>query len=188
MENIKRIREYINSLCGYTSEKVLRVLRDATDITPEEKNLIFFYLFPRPLSDKELPKRIIDSRGEKYWGNKDLNITETILIIEAGRTAQYERFIKHLTHAFSDLSKVFPIDGSDICNCCLCGKEIYEATLWRSFSNQYKPEELEEKLFLAYGSTETDQPICLPCMINLCKAVEIYKELDPGFIDWTQRK
>jgi hypothetical protein len=103
------------------------------------------------------------------------------LIIEAGKTEQYGRFIKHLFYSFKDPNNIFPIEGSNIGHCCICGKEVYEETLWKSFSNQYGEEEITNKLFQAYGSIESDLPICLPCLLNLRQAIWLMEEIDPYF-------
>lgn len=180
---MKRVIDCISKLKTLTREQVLENLKVITDLSPEEKNLIYFYLFPRPLLDKELPSRFYQLRGERNKvGSIKPDLNESTLIIEAGKTSQYGRFIKHLFHSYSKQDTIFPIEGSDIDTCCLCGKEIYEVTLWKSFSKQYgKPEE-DEKLYLAYGSTESNLPICLPCLINLLKSIEIMKDIEPDFL------
>lgn len=169
--------------------EVLEYLSNNNELTPEEKNLIFLYLFPRPLADKELPKRFQDVRvNENKYGSLIPNLNEVAIIIEAGKTLQYSRYIKHLLHSYSSVENIHSIEGSNVCNCCLCNKEIYELTLWKEFSKQYKSEEEQEKLFLAFGSTETDLPICMPCLLSLRKAIDIIDTIDPSFLNWKLRK
>lgn len=172
---------YIKKLKGLNSNDVLETLKQASDLSSSDKNLIFLYLFPRPLKDKELPFRIMGVRENKK-GQAEINPNEVSLIIEAGKTEQYGRFIKHLFHSFKDYNNIFPIEGSGINNCCICGKEIYEETLWKSFSHQYGEDEINNRLHLAFGSIESDLSICLPCLLNLRQAIWIMEELDPYFI------
>lgn len=178
---MKTVIDYISKLKGKEPNEVLSILRDDLNLSSADKNLIYLYLFPRPLLDKELPFRIMGIR-EDPKGKAEVNQNEVALILEAGRTEQYGRFIKHLFYSFKDSNNIFPIKGSNIGNCCLCGKDVYEETLWRSFSNQYGEEEITNKLFQAYGSIETDLPICLPCLLNLRQAIWLMEEIDPYFL------
>lgn len=188
MEKIKYYLEQFKSERLSSADLLIR-LGNISELTPEEKNLIYLYLYPRPLADKELPKRFTNLRlGENKYGSLTPSLNEATLIIEAGRTLQYSRYIKHLLHSYSNVENIHSIEGSNVCNCCLCNKEIYELTLWKSFSKQYKPEEENEKLFLAYGSLESDLPICMPCLLNLRKSLDILNYIDPGFLDWKLRK
>lgn len=175
------IINYIKKLKGQDSDAVLNALNSATDLSVDEKNLVYLYLFPRPLMDKELQSRILSVRKDPK-GSAKISPIETTLIIEASQTEQYNRFIKHLFYSFKDPNNIFPIEGSNIGNCCLCGKEVYEEILWKSFSKQYGDEEITNKVFQAYGSVESDLPICLPCLLNLRHAIQIMEEIDPYFI------
>ena len=188
---MERIKYYLEQfrLERLSSDNLLNRLSNISELTSEEKNLIYLYLYPRPLADKELPTRFANLRvGENKNGSLVPNLNEVALIIEAGQTSQYSRYIKHLLHSFSNIENIHCIEGSDICNCCLCRKEIYELTLWKSFSSQYKPEEEKDKLFLAYGSLESDLSICMPCLLNLRKSLEVLNYIDPGFLNWKLRK
>ena len=176
------LRSCIEFLRGKSAEEVMKYLSES-GLNTDNKNLIYTFLFPRPLADKELPTRIMSTRANPD-GKLELSPIESILILEASQTAQYGRFIKHLFYSYSDPSVIHPIEGSEICNCCLCGKEIYEMTLWKCFWKQYKPEEEKEKRFLAHGSTETNLPICIPCLINLMKAISLMKEIDPNYLNY----
>lgn len=184
---MKHLKIYLDQLRNLEKNQVLSFLTNNKDLTPEEKNLIYLYLFPRELSDKELPSRIQTVRNHPS-GSIQPSLIESILLIEAGKTPQYSRFIKHMLHSFTKVEDIHCIEGSDIRECCVCGKEIYELTLWKNFSKQYKTEEETEKLFLAYGSVSSDLPICIPCLINLRKSLEILNDIDPSFLDWTLRK
>ena len=182
MEKIKYYLEHFRS-SGLSSDDLLIRLGNISELTSEEKNLIYLYLYPRPLADKELPQRFTNLRlGDNKYGSLVPSLNEATLIIEAGRTLQYGRYIKHLLHSYSNVEDIHSIEGSNVCNCCLCGKEIYETTLWNSFKSQYGGTENDEKLFQAFGSTESNLPICIPCLLNLSQSIRIMKEIDPNFI------
>ena len=177
---MKTVINYIANLKGKDSNEVLNILSKEPNLSPEDKNLVYLYLFPRPLKDRELPFRIMGVRKDPK-GKAEVSQNEVALILEAGKTEQYGRFIKHLFYSFKDPNNIFPIEVSNIGNCCLCGKEVYEETLWKSFSNQYGEEEITNKLFQAYGSIESDLSICLPCLLNLKQAIWLMEEIDPYF-------
>ena len=179
--DISKVVSYINQFRDLSSDKVLEKLSNNLELSQDEKNLIYLYLFPRPLRDKELPERFKQVR-KTSGGSIEISIPECTLIIEAGKTEQYGRFIKHLFHSYSKQETIYPIEGSEICNCCLCGKEIYEATLWNSFKSQYGGAEGDERLFQAFGSTESNLPICIPCLLNLAESIRIMKEIEPDYI------
>lgn len=178
---MEKVVNLIKKLTGLNSQEILEYLGKETELTSIEKNLVYLYLCPRPLMDRELPSRIINVRDNPD-GSLTLNPKESILVLEASRTPQYGRFIKHLFHAYQDHTKIHPIEGSDIRECCLCGKEIYEMILWKSYSKQYGEEEVRDKLFLAHGSTETNLPICIPCLLNLRAAIEMMEKINPNYL------
>lgn len=181
---IKKFIDYFYS-SDLNREAAIEVLKNDQILTQDEKRLILSYCYPRPLKDRELPARV--SRSRKNRGPQARNgfLTpdpiETDLIIEAGRTKQYERFIKHIMHAFSDPSHISPISGLDIVECPICGKKIREANIWNPTLDPTREH-------LAFGNPEeTGIILCLDCMIQLGAAREIMNELDPGFLDWTKR-
>ena len=156
------------------------------------KNLIIAYCFPRPLGDYELPKRVKAYRNSinNETGSLTPDDMETLLIIEAGQTEQYGRFIKHLMHSFcDDPKKVSSINGDKEDTCCICGKITHQYTKWKKICDENP--ELEEKNkreWLTYGSTESNATLCLDCITQLVNAKKMMDVLDPGFFDWTKRK
>lgn len=198
-----------------TKETALKLLKDETSLTPEEKNLIFLYCFPRPLLDGELMIRIQKYREKNNITNLSLlpDFNETGLLIEAGRTEQYSRFIKHLMYSFGDVSKVAPVSypyksetkeslESPISknlktdNCAICGKDLFYLNDWTALVESNKnnttfaddlSSESERKEFLAYGSKQSDVVLCKHCLIQLVNAIQIMSDIDPGFLDWTKR-
>lgn len=176
MENL---RSYIQFLEGKTKADVLSFLTNASDLSRDQKNLIHRYLFPRPLADKELITRIQGVRLNPS-GSLVPNVYESILIVEASRTAQYKRFIKHLVHSYQDISIIHPISGNDKCECCLCGKDIFQTDrLKLEFKDLLDP---ATDLYTAYGSTDTNLSICLPCLINLTEASHYLIDIDPNYL------
>lgn len=183
-EKIKPFVDYILS-GGVSSEQAVELLKNEGSLTNEERRLIYMYCFPRPLGDRELPSRVMKSRkarGVNYRnGFLQPDDLETSLIIEAGKTMQYERFIKHIMHAFSDPQKIYQISGTDILECPICGKKLRELNIWDSTLDRAKEH-------LAFGSpTETNIVLCMDCLIQLINAADIIQVLDPGYLDWTKR-
>lgn len=184
--NLKEVKDIIEYLKGMEHHQVLNYLKKYNIDIPI-KNLIYLYLFPRPLLDMELPYRIINQR--KSNGNQSgyltPNISEISLIIEAYRTQQYRRFIKHLLHSFTDPSNIFPVNGNGQCNCNLCGKGLYEFESWSSICSRF-PEDYKEKKnkeFLAYGSLGSNLSLCVDCIIQLTETRIILNEIEPNFLE-----
>ena len=175
------IKPYIDYLLNskIQKDKGLELLKGDDKLSADEKNLIYAYCYPRQLLDRELPQRFRDYRSKHDTALSIIDSGETTLIVEAGRTQQYGRFIKHLMHAFGDPRKIFPIEGVETEECSICGNILMEKDLW----TDRKGSELE----LAYGSTESGIILCKKCLLNLMKAKEIFDSIDPGFLDWTKR-
>lgn len=184
---IEKLIPYINYLKqeNIAAETAVDLLRKEDVLDIGEKRFIYMYCYPRPLRDRELPSRVIETRKNRgpYARNGflDPDDLETALIIEAGQTLQYGRFIKHLMHAFSDPEKIHQISGTDVLECPICGKRLREFNIWDSTLDKTKEH-------IAYGSpTETSIVLCLDCLVQLTCAAEIMNVLDPGFLDWTKR-
>lgn len=64
------LKFYIDKLKDCDAHEVINSLRVNPVLSVEEKNLIYLYLFPRPLLDRQLPERIIAYR--KIRTHKDL--------------------------------------------------------------------------------------------------------------------
>ena len=107
---MKHLKSYLGQLRNLEKDQVLSFLTNNKDLTPDEKNLIFLYLFPRDLLDKELPSRVQSVRSHQA-GSIQPSLIESILLIEAGRTPQYSRFIKHLLHSFTKVEDIHCVEG-----------------------------------------------------------------------------
>ena len=187
MLNAEKIKPYTDYLIQQRVEKTMAkdLLEHEDSLTIDEKRLIYMYCYPRQLGDRELPDRVKASRKKRgpiaRSGFLEPDDLETSLIIEAGKTMQYERFIKHLMHSFSDPQKVCQITGTDVLECPICGKKVRELNIWDSTLDHTKEH-------LAYGSpTETSIVLCVDCLIQLVNASDIMQVLDPGYLDWTKR-
>lgn len=184
MTDFKKFIDYLENN-NISKEETLRLLTECNKLTSDEKNLIFLYRYPRNLMDKELPSRIIAYRqsiGLPSQGVLVPHLGETALLIEALRTPQYERFMKHLFIAFCDPAKVSPVSGQEIDECPICGKKIYEHDIWnQTFQGT---QEINSREFLSFGSSDSGIIMCLDCMIQLFNAFEILKNINSNFLGW----
>ncbi len=183
---IKDFIDYIKNN-NVSKEDTLELLRKDQNLTNDERNLIFAYCFPRQLLDRELPLRIKDSREKFGYSGLQLDPREVALIIEAGQTEQYRRYIKHLMYSFNDSSKVCSVTDPDShtenpkCGICDCDVLYYED--WQKHSQDDK-----DKEYLALGSSETGIILCKHCLIQLLNSINVINVIDPSFLDWTKRK
>lgn len=183
-ENVMRFIDYFNK-SSIERSKAIEMLKNENCLNQDEKRLIISYCYPRPLKDRELPARVLRSRKNRGPQARNGFLTpdpiETDLIIEAGKTIQYGRFIKHIMHAFSDPTHISPISGLDVIECPICGKKVREANIW-------DPTLDPSREHLAFGNPEeTGIILCLDCIIQLGCARDIIDNLEPGFLDWTKR-
>lgn len=175
--------ELIKELKGNTPDVILNILKNNNQLIADEKNLIYLYLNPRPLLDMELPKRIQNSRTNEnnIVGSLTPNLKEATLIIEAYRSEQYNRYIKHLMYSFLlDPEKIHPVIGEGHSNCGICYKEIHEQSYWNeNISNHDVNRE-----YLAFRSDNSNIMLCLDCLIQLKYAHDILEKIEPGFLKY----
>ena len=183
---------YIKSLREVNdTHQVIESLRTSSLSIPE-KNLVYLYLYPRPLLDKELPGRIQENRrrlqgGETGWLVPE--ISEVALLIEAYRTQQYKRFIKHLLHTFTGHGvegNINPVQGYAQETCGLCGKRLFEWGAWNSevdkFKNTPSFPERDKKEYLAFGGKGSNISLCLDCIVQLQEVNRILETIEPGYL------
>lgn len=187
---MERIKHYIDVLSKkkYKKDYILSFLADCPDLDDDRKNLIYFYLQPRPLLDMELPSRIFSYRGPNTTGYLSPNITETGLLLEAYRTPQYNRFMRHLLHSFTNPDEVFPLLGHNKCECGLCKRDIWAYGAWDGILDQY-PDfaegERNQKRYLAFACDQSQITLCLPCLIQLLNLNELLKIIEgDNYLDW----
>ena len=150
-----------------------------TTLSPVEKNVVYFYCFPRPLADYGLPPRIQEYRATHGIGDRG-DSSEVIFLAEACQTEQYGRFMKHLMHAFGNPENVHPISGTDTDTCCICGKSTVEY-------DEYLAKGLNSPEVLSYGSSDSSSTICIDCLSRLIETMELVENLDPSFLNWAKR-
>lgn len=189
MNNLSLIKDLIYLLINKSEKEAIDYLKSNNSLSSDEKNLIYFYLFPRPLLDKELSSRIMKYRGDSNLsGYLTPNLIETGLIMEAFRTKQYERYIKHLIYSFTNSNKVFPLLGDDKCECGLCGKTIYKKDLWDKLVNEHNSiDEKNNREYLAFGSEDSNITLCLDCLVQLNNASAYLEFIDPYYLDWRRK-
>ena len=182
---IKEFIEYLKKN-NISKDDTLKLLRDDPNLNRDEKNLVFAYCFPRQLLDRELPIRIKNYREKSGYSHLKMDPSEVALIIEAGQTEQYKRYIKHLMHSFDDTAKVHPVTDpeghTENPECGICGCNVLFSEDWEKYKDRDP-----EKEYLALGSTETGIIICKHCLVQLLTSINIMNELDPSYLDWTKR-
>lgn len=189
-DNNNSLKTYVDYLINnkVSAEEGAKLIGGCDKLSREEKNLIYAYTYPRALRDLELPSRVQEQRkklGLPLGGMLEPNLSEATLIVEAERTEQYGKFIRHLIHAFSDPDKVFPISGTETDNCCICGKMTYGNDLWEDLIKQ-NPEspEKEKREYLSFGSKESSVTLCADCLIQLIYASSLLEEINPEYLSW----
>lgn len=169
MENVRR---FIEVLKGKEEKKVLGALKTLDELKPVEKNLIYTYLFPKPIMDRELPGIIINGRkssGCPERGSLVPNDLETLILLRAFQTRQYKKYMLHLLHSFvQDESGIYVEENQDEFRCGTCGKTLYGFTTWKILCDKNPAfGEQDRREYLAYGSRQSSQHICLDCLIQL---------------------
>lgn len=168
-------------------DKILEYLANCAELDDDRKNLIYFTIFPRQLLDGEFPSRLLSSRTDgNTVGYLEPNIREIGLLLEASLTDQYKNFLRHLLHSFRDPSQVFPLQGTEKCECCICRKGIWAYDAWDNICKQYPSNpEKDRKEYLAFASDNTTLTICLDCLIQLSGLDRLMKVLDgDNYLDW----
>lgn len=180
------LKFYIDRLKDCTVHEAVGLLKVDQELSIEEKNFIYLYLFPRPLLDRQLPERVQSYRGKQSQGFLQPNLGEIGLLVEAYRTEQYKRFMKHLFHSFTNPEHLYPVAGNGQCECALCGKNLYEEDVWNDMCTRFPgSDEKNKKEYLAYGSKNSSINLCLDCIIQLKETSILLEELEPGYLlDW----
>jgi hypothetical protein len=187
MANLKPYIDYLK-FNKISEEETLELLKKCKDLTNAEKNIVYLYLFPRPLLDRELPIRVRKYRESinNLTGTLVPSLEEALFIVEAERTEQYKKFIHHIMIAFGDPTKISPVSGEDLDDCPICGKKLYELDIWNKNFPENSPER-EKKEYLSFGSSESSVQICRDCLVQLLKAQEILTEIDPEYLQWSRK-
>ena len=179
---IMEIKKFIDEYKNLSSTELLDVLKQRTDLTPTQKNIIYVYLHPTNLGDMELV-----SKFKKYRISKDGNITgklepvdnEIIMLLNAYRCRQYNKYIRHLLHSFVKKdNSIVPIDGNEVESCGICGKPVYQYGKWQEKCCELGRDEVVRKEHLSLGGDGTDIVVCLDCLIQLGKLHDLLQEIE----------
>ena len=179
MKNLKKYSDYllsgkINKLEG------IEYLKNQSELDNNDRLLIYSYCYPRHILDRELPLHIQNFR--KKSGNSGLgwlqpNFRESCILVEAFRTLQYGRFMRHLMHAFLNPEKLSSCSGEGEDHCPICGKKIVYIDSWNSEIDK-------DSETLAIMSSESSVCLCKNCLIQLFMSKCLIDEnFDPGFLE-----
>lgn len=164
MKDLKKFIDYIKN-SNIDKSKVLELLKNESSLENWEKNIIYVYCFPRQLLDRELPSRIQNNRIGRSINKIDY--PDIALIIEAGQTNQYKRFIQHLMHSFYDFNTIYKTDMWEESFCPICGEPLNIDT--------------------AFGSSQSSIVLCDHCLLQLQVAIQLMENIDPSYLDWKLR-
>ena len=179
MKNLKKYSDYI--LSGKIErQEGIEYLKNQNELSNEDRLLIYSYCYPRHILDRELPLHIQNFRkkcGNSGSGWLQPNFREACILVEAFRTLQYGRFIRHLMHAFLDTDKLSSCSGIGEDHCPICGKKIVYVDSWDS-------EKDKDSETLAIMSSESSVCLCKDCLIQLYTSKGLIDEnFEPGFLD-----
>lgn len=157
---MSRLQDLMFGYSGIPKKELMEELKGRNDLSSDMKNLVLLYHYPRPLLDRELPKRV---------GDKVEDLTKlSILIIEASRTAQYGRFIRHLFHSFIECDDIFPVsEEAQEMTCPICGRPLV----------------IHGQLgLIGIGSSESRVLLCQQCLRGLKNSFDLLNTIEPGFL------
>ena len=187
---MEKLEYFVNQFKGKEKRETMEAITNNAELTREEKCYLYYFLFPRPLLDRELPSRIekevLFGTANQRKGYLTPCLKEICLLIEACKTPQYSRFMKHVFHAFTDNDDyIYPILGEEKRECPICGKTLLEYDNWlkRCGENGKDP----NREYLAFGSTDSRLSLCLDCIVQLKETRPIIDQLEPDFLDWRKR-
>jgi len=171
-----KLSDYTNYLIktGVSPTDGYKYLASDNYLSLEQKKLIYAYCYPRHLLDRELPnhvKNYLNQCGNSGKGWLTPDHGESCLFVEAFRSKQYGRFMKHLMHAFLDPDKVNACGGTGEEYCPLCGKKLYLFDTWKGIND---PEQEE----LAIMSRESSVCLCKDCLVQLVNTNLLLEELE----------
>lgn len=152
---------------GIGKDEGEKILRESKKLDIQEKRLIYSYCYPRHIGDYELPLHIQDYRKKQGNSGKGWlveNNGEACILVEAYRSLQYSRFMRHLMHAFLNPDLLGSCSGLGDTQCPICGKTIYYHESWQNLGYDTNQEEL------AIMSKESSVCLCKDCLTQLIYA------------------
>lgn len=155
MNTEETVLKKAKELEGLASAIVLDMLTHDNSFSQDEKSFIWAWLFPQNMLDGDLIKKMQSNQGAPDW-------VKIGILMEAYKSRQYQKFIKHLVYSFSRPEKVFRVSGNVTSECVICGKV------------------LQESAGEAYGSSESTLILELPCIILLNRMAQYLEYMEPG--------
>ncbi len=175
------VKGYINKFRGKDKATVYQeLLALGSSLTSAEKNIIYAYLVPQNLLDGELVIQIQEKRKlspEGLKGTMQPSDVDVPLLMNAYRTMQYGKYIKHLLHSFVKCrdDKLYILNSSEQLECGVCGKPIHGIGVQDNRGNEY----------LAYGSSQSDIFMCPDCLMQLHVLDELLQEIEGrDYLTW----
>lgn len=166
---------YTIDLCKNKSEEEIYqyLLNQGDKLSRGEKNTVFAYLCTKQLLDGELVRQIQERRKAELGSIKgELQISEidVPLLVNAFRSMQYGRYMKHLIHSFieSKPDEIYLIKSNEEYSCGICGKPIYGADALGDRGMEWE----------AIASGQTDIVLCPDCLLQLKALDSILREIE----------
>ena len=177
-----RIKECVSYLLknNIPEEKGRVLIGQSEKLGDDEKIVVCSYCYPRRIGDYELPNHILayrNSHGIDIKGLLSKNIEEAGILVEAFRSLQYGRFMRHLMHAFLEKPETMStVAGEGEETCPICGKKIYYVGSHNDLVDSGDEE-------LAFMSSESSVCLCKDCLVQLAYSAEIIMKIEgPNFL------
>lgn len=171
------IKQIIENLKDKTRDEVMEYLRSNNTLTPYQKNIVWVWLFPVNIGDYELPKIIMNNRGQDHQvGYLEPNETEILTLLRAYRVKQYNRFMRHLLHAtLKNPDKIYVAEETTIGEdeCVVCRKPILSYNDWKE---NYPTDTKKE--YLSFSGDNTPFHFCMNCLLQLNELHNLLKSIE----------
>jgi hypothetical protein len=178
MKNLKSFADYLIK-GGFSKEEGYKILLETTKLDRDEKTLLYSYCYPRKILDYELPNIIMSNRstlGINPGGTLENNLGESKILVEAFRSQQYGRFMRHLMHAFLNPELLSSVSGTGEERCPICGKKIFYTDSWNGLTDPGQET-------LAIMSKESSVCLCKDCLVQLLYSYELISSIEgPEFL------
>jgi len=179
MADLKVFTDYLLKN-GIDQDKGTELIKGSQKINGREKLLVYSYCYPRKIGDYELPSIIANyrkTRGVDLKGSLIKDAEEACILVEAYRSLQYGRFMRHLMHAFIEKPEtISSVAGEGEDKCPICGKPVYYVG-----SHDKNMDPSDE--MLAYQSSESSVCMCKDCLLQLAYSTELISQIEgPDFL------
>jgi hypothetical protein len=165
---------------GIDQEKGKELIMGSQKIGDIDKLLVYSYCYPRKIGDYELPSIIMNyrkSHGIDIKGLLSVNPEEACILVEAYKSLQYGRFMRHLMHAFIEKPEtISSVAGEGEDKCPICGKPVLYV---ESHDRRVDPNDES----LAFISSESSVCMCKDCLVQLAYSAELISKIEgPDFL------